>query len=386
MKINLLTFVFLFLLCFTACKEETSSDGDQLSTEDAYFQDYESPDKKWGFLDLKGKKIVPAKFDDVRDMVSDLTAVNYEGRWGFIDKVGSEKIPFKYKQVLDFNGYYTFVEDFDSNWLLIDQTHKVIDTLAFDNYQTFTKVYCAVANNNRWGLIDSSGQVKIPTKYELLKITDDNACIVKSAGKYGLVSYDDEIIKDFEYKRIKVLTDSEWLLFRNDIGYFYENLRTKVKSKTFEKASDIQDGLVIVRVNKQYSLFDLNTQKISKSFDYDKLEVGGEGFWKYKQNGKWGILDREGNVLTEAKFDMLNQYHENFMVFGVDDMWGYLDNTGKVLINARFPLAWDFKNGLARIFTDKGIGYMNKEGKLILVTNSYEARDFHNGLARFQES
>lgn len=61
-------------------------------------------DEKWGFIDLTGKEIIPAKyseaypFDDGLALVKIREAPSFITKCGFIDKTGKEVIPIIYDE------------------------------------------------------------------------------------------------------------------------------------------------------------------------------------------------------------------------------------------------------------------------------------------------
>ncbi|MGO1743516.1 MAG: WG repeat-containing protein [Psychrobacter sp.] len=54
---------------------------------------------KWGFIDSLGKTIIAFKYEDAMSFEEDLAAVQLEGKWGFIDKQGQMIIEPKLKLI-----------------------------------------------------------------------------------------------------------------------------------------------------------------------------------------------------------------------------------------------------------------------------------------------
>ena len=52
----------------------------------------------WGFVDLKGKSVVPHQFSQVKGFSNGLAAVkSKKGLWGYVDKKGRWAIPAKFQ-------------------------------------------------------------------------------------------------------------------------------------------------------------------------------------------------------------------------------------------------------------------------------------------------
>ena len=70
-----------FIVLLQSCKEDSTSQGYSTPIEEAYFDDYDSPVFKWGYIDVTGSKVLKAKWDALKEMQDPLTAANYEGKW-----------------------------------------------------------------------------------------------------------------------------------------------------------------------------------------------------------------------------------------------------------------------------------------------------------------
>jgi len=89
--------------------------------------------------------------------------------------------------------------------------------------------------------------------------------------------------------------------------------------------------------------------------------------------GKWGFIDRAGEVVIDPRFQAADAFHEGLAAVKVGDKWGYIDKTGKVVIEPGFDDAIGFSQyvvsvsgrelgeGLARV----AIGDMCEEGLVI---------------------
>ncbi len=378
----LIIFTFLFL---SSCKNEPKILDESSSIEDIYFSDYEAPDEKWGYMDMSGETVIKPKYDDVRDMKSNITAANLNGRWGYIDQSGKTVIDFIYKQVLDFNEEEdrAVVQDFSNNWILIDVDNKIIVSLEYQDYKSFSGSYCPVAYAGQWGLIDRDGNEIIKPAYGSIKIIGES-CIVKRDDKYGIIAIDGKELMPFDYDRIDV-NDNSILRVKSKGQYGFYDMNTYQKiSPEYANASKMEDGYFVVNdksgkctiINKQF--------KTVIEIEADKVEYANENLWKYKRNGLWGLIDISGNQITPPKYELMNKFQEGYILYSVDDKWGYIDTKGEVFIPAELPLAWDFKDGLARVFHSKGVGFFNKDKVLVIDKRIFEVRDFYNGLARYQ--
>jgi hypothetical protein len=379
LKFQIIT-CFLIVGCVNDPQSPLSSD----SIEDIYFRDYKSPKNKWGYMDQTGKTVIKPKYDDVRDMKSNITAANLKGKWGFIDKNGEKLIDFKYKQVHDFNKSddRVVVQDFNNKWVLIDNLGVIIDSLAYNDFKAFAGAYCPVAYNGQWGVMDQSGKEIIAPGYNNLKITEDQL-IVKKDKHYGVIDLDGKELIPFEYDRIDF--SANMFRIKKDGKYsFYSSENFVRVSPIYNYASHIEDGYFIVKdSDNKYAILDSSFKVILES-EAEKIEYANDLIWKYKRNGLWGLMDVNGHEITRPKYELMNKFQEGMILYSINDRWGYLDSTGEIFIPADMPIAWDFKDGLARILLRNGTGFIDKNKTLVIEDKVFEVRDFYNGLARFQ--
>lgn len=350
--------------------------------EAAYFEDYESPDYKWGYINTQGEKIFKAHWDALKEMQPYLTAANFQGRWGYIDSQGREKINYAYKQATRFEDQRAFVQDFHNKWLLIDDLGTVLDTTDYTQVNSFQNGQCVVEKLGFKGVIDADGRIILPLEYKSIIILDENKFIARKANQYALVT-STETLTEFKYDKLYAPKD-EIIRFKKDKSYGYLNLAgDPLSSKTYSKATNFDSGYAAVKSNGQYHLINKSLE-IAISITADNLKSAGEGLWMFKREGKWGLIDSRGTIIMEPRYELMNRFSSGRIAVANDDLWGYCDDNGIEVIPLKYPLVWDFVDGRARFIYDRGVGFMDKSGKVVIADKFIEVRDFSNGKARFQ--
>ncbi len=367
----------------SACKEDSGPIADYANPiEAAYFEDYDSPAYKWGYINTKGEKVLKAKWDALKEMQPTLTAANYEGRWGYIDIEGTTKIDYTYKQATRFEDQRAFVQDFNNRWLLIDEQGTVIDSTDFSQVHTYDKGLCVVGRLGLKGVIDKGGQVVLPLQYKSIAILGDNKFIVKQGSSYTLLQGQTPLTTN-EYDRL--YTPSDGLIrFKQAKSYGYLDLEGKeLSSQRYGKATNFESNLAAVQDGSQFSLIDKRLQ-IIRPIEADVVKSAGAGKWKFKRDDKWGLLNSLGEIILEPRYELMNKYNSDRIAVANQDKWGYCDENGQEVIPLQFPLVWDYSDGRARFIDDRGVGFIDKGGRMVISDNFIEVRDFSNGMARFQ--
>jgi len=81
----------------------------------------------WGYIDLSGKLVVPAKFDESNGFKDGLAPVRQGRLWGFIDKSGEFVIQPQFETAHSFSDRLADVQ-LGSKWGYIDQTGRITNS------------------------------------------------------------------------------------------------------------------------------------------------------------------------------------------------------------------------------------------------------------------
>ncbi len=100
-----------------------------------------------------------------------------------------------------------------------------------------------------------------------------------------------------------------------------------------------------------------------------------------KQDGKWGFIDDEGNVVVEPKYDAANSFSEGLAAVQSNGKWGYIDKTGTLVIPFTLDSTYAFSEGLAVYSSGYYYGYIDTSGKKITEAVYVEASSFKDGVA-----
>ena len=106
-------------------------------------------------------------------------------------------------------------------------------------------------------------------------------------------------------------------------------------------------------------------------------------------NGKWGYIDKEGNMIIEPKFDGGFEFSDGLAEFiSQDGKYGYINKKGEVVIEPTFYYGGGFEDGIAPVFLelnefrDKPYSYIDKTGQVVVNTNYLYVTSFREDLMR----
>ena len=127
---------------------------------------------KWGFVNLEGKSIIPAIYDDAKDFSDGFAAVCLNKKWGFINKQGKTEIAFKYDGVK----------------------------------RGFSEGLAPVSLLNKWGFINPEGKVIIPTKFDSVRSFQDGIAMFKIDQVMGSINAKGDILASYEVSKMSLMS------------------------------------------------------------------------------------------------------------------------------------------------------------------------------------
>jgi hypothetical protein len=101
------------------------------------------------------------------------------------------------------------------------------------------------------------------------------------------------------------------------------------------------------------------------------LPVGAEEsapipLWVIGENGRFGYINRSGQVVIAPRFEKAESFSEGFAAVRYRGKWGFVDTRGRTVTRARFGWAMDLREGMAQVEKNGKHGYINPTGDLVI--------------------
>lgn len=101
----------------------------------------------------------------------------------------------------------------------------------------------------------------------------------------------------------------------------------------------------------------------------------------FKENGKWGFMDKAGNVAISPEYDECYDFIDGYAVVRKADRWGIIDKKGKSNTGFVFSKMNNFSDGLAYSEDGKICYYVYPNGKKQRLSEKFTYGDFSDGYA-----
>jgi hypothetical protein len=259
---------------------------------------FNSKELKWGYINLKGNYIIKPQFDNAFPFSEGLAAVRKNNKWGFINKEGQIVIDYTFDKVLSFiNGFATV--EINGFWGLINKAGNFFidpiseETLYFINDSTLLRIKL----NDKYGFIDKKGQIVIQPKYKYASDFSDGLAAVSDTNVYAFINSKGDIVLNNNYKFSWGFEEGLAAVELANGNYIHINkFGENVFNKEWDNAYNFQDGFAVV-VNKE----------------------------------KYGVINREGEIVIQPIHSYTDYLGKGFFSFGVG---------ADTIVNSKGKIIW----------------------------------------------
>lgn len=336
--------------------------------------------EKYGVCNTKEKEVLPAKYDKVvlkeLNTESGLIPVLIDDGMEFLDTEGNRTFDEVIKS--NINGYYIVrngkkygcVDSVGSYLTECSYKEVTLEEMCDDKIKAeldgclnYISVYGGVlydsvedentyglslaAKDNRYGYLDSNGKEIIPVQYNEVSIGERQengklpveldgernflseegellytyvgeygknglACACDLIGYYGYIDESGETVVDFWFDEAKDFGENNLARVKGEYWGYVNGLGTIVTDMIYDEASDFnEEGYALVKFGELYNF--INEQG-GETFEYVSPFYSSAAI--AKQNGKYGLVDESGRLLTQTWYDMIFE-EENYLAAGV---------------------------------------------------------------------
>ena len=296
-----------------------------------------SKDGKYGIIDLSGKKITNAIYEDIDTLQfkEGELLVKKDGKYGVININGATIVKAQYDKI-EVDKFYEEGNSYKKAGYIVSKTteegyrygyvnlegKEIIEIKYNDLYRVMEvnsdDAYIICAENGKYGLLKNNEKI-IDNEYQSLLYNESNNTVTALKGKkYGVLSLTGKTIIPFEYKQIDITGD-----------YIYATT-TDENVKIFDstgKETNMSENRAIMNVtNTDYKIY-MDTangktiyniyrdeEKITKN-EYTYLQYLYDNYFvACDTNGKLGVIDTNEKTKIEFNYNSIQQIENTKMV------------------------------------------------------------------------
>lgn len=209
--------------------------------------------------------------------------------------------------------------------------------------------------------------------------------IVEKNGKRGVINPDGQLLCEVKWQEIEAVTPWLFCVADDQIGYTYDlngneivpGVIGTILYETFCRTYNAEgaEGVVTAKGDVLIELTNETPEfKVSEKHD----------MWVVNANGKWGLLNLEGDVVISPRYKSLRILAEDRLTMQDESgLWGLIDPAGNVILAPRYDRILGQTEGLIVFCHDQGYGFMDMNGNVVIPNTLVRADNFHEGLAAF---
>lgn len=236
----------------------------------------------------------------------------------------------------------------------------------------FSQSLIPYRKGNKWGYSNEKGEIIIKPKYKEVGIFNEKITWVKKGNKFGYINKKGVLVTKIEFIKAGTFGDRQAFVKTKEESYCInsEGKKTQCFSmcggshftfleyQTYRKGNKIgvfkyifTDGVIIDTLPAIWDEIKINSY-----------------YAAVKQDNKWGVINFEGELVTELIYDSIELKSEygrhQFFKVKYQDRYGFLNEKGEELIPPKYYKADFFGYGIAKVWlTDKLYFYIDSKGK-----------------------
>lgn len=371
---------------------------------------------RWGVIDMTGRYVVSPIYKDTGAAFQEgrLAVKNQKNLWGYIDREGKEIIPPAYKAVSQtFSEGYAAIQDDSKRWGFIDTEGHVTAKPQFKAVLTpFSDGLSGVKTIDGNGYARPDGTIAFMADYDQLFPFKDGLAEVREGEVetravrsrppisigigwgWGIGMpiwypgwYDYEPVPSVTVKRGyidkngKVIASpandrvfsagEKGILLSKDGRYGWVNREGTYIAHTIYTGllTDEEDGVLLAKdENKKWGLLSMEDGHELLPFSYKEIRSLGSGLFGYKEEGKWGIADKEGTRLTAPLYLAVSKAGDGLLPVKTKNGWRFLTPAGHEAFSHddTFSDVTPFSSGLAGVKVNGKWGLIDKAGTYVM--------------------
>lgn len=249
---------------------------------------------KWGCLDLEGNIVIPLVYDWIfpfgKDPL-DTTSAKRNGKWGIIDRKGTDIIPCVYDEEIVFK-HDRAILSANGKMGMIDKEGNVIIPFEYYYVKPFTRSLelIKVAKNNKCGVIDFFGEIRIPTIYDEICDIRGDFLIIKQDGLCGIINTRGKVFVPNKYVKIEYFVPQEGLSTDEDCHF----------------PQDAPEDVFAVTTGHKWKYIIVNEEIANDPEEYDWTSgLLSHNCFLVKRNHKFGLVSKNGELVIPIEYSYI---------------------------------------------------------------------------------
>lgn len=351
------------------------------------------------FVDQEGKCILTENWQ-IDDLKHGFAILRKGHKYGLMNGVSADKTEIILDTIYDTlyveEKYILAAQKLDQdtfNWSLFDVNGKQLTTYAYQDIEPGSEGLFAAKRKNYWGYLNNKGEEVIPCQYLSASPFRQGRASVDFIDGQGIIdTYGQWTIKPFKHRgaslNLKRIHDDLYIFSTK--AHHYEAARyglvdSEGKEIYVSNYPLMDNGHTVWERNDQgkYGIVDYDGNRMLET-KYDTISALQEGkVYTFQKEGHYGIMNKEGKILVdlENNFQELYSMSNYYLGVKIEEKFGFVDTLGRLRIANRYDSISHFRSNMAAIKLLGRWGYIDRSEHLVVQPHFEKAYPFVDGLA-----
>ena len=313
---------------------------------DIYFNEIESfyngvavvKNQQLYYLLNRSGQIISEGYEEITTNNNNVYVCKKNGVYGAIDSKARQIIPFIYQKLGDFTNGYSYYQKGKIG--LINLKNQTLPDIWDWISEVNSEQLIIVKRNNKFGIINTSGELIIEPKYDLIQECGQSIYLLVDNANYGFYNIKDKCFETYiEYTYKNQLIANEYFngtyfkLYRNnDVGIIDKNGKLTINYGVYQNITFNENNLLKVQKNNKYGFIDYK-QKPIVPIEYEYADNFATQSSIVSKSNSYSIIDHKGKIIYTLKNAVLKRLSPSIiLVEQEDEKIGLINPKGEILV------------------------------------------------------
>ena len=288
------------------------------------------------------------------------------GQYGVLNIDGKTIVDIEYKGI-KFNGLYILAETQTEEAYFDKKGEKVEGKYTGIIEATDAKSYITIDSNNLYGIANEKGEEVVKNEYLYIEYAFNRFFVAYKEGKgLGVIDKDGNVVVDFKYDVLSKVGEHPLLKGKN-----MEKNTTTVYSKDMNEIVTLESSILDIH-NDYVEIFSRKSATFVDIFGEKKEAkevLKNNKLFAACKDGKWGFLDKDGNVKIDYIYDFVTEFNSyGFAGVEKNGKWGIINEDGNMTCECMYEFDYEeevirpmFINKYYKTYTENNEIYYSDE-------------------------
>ncbi len=243
-----------------------------------------------------------------------------------------------------------------------------------------------------YGYVNVLGEFVVPPQFQFAGDYSEGLALVSLDGKrFGFINRLGQVAIPFDYSfatpfagglTVAGLLPAEGVTESEQVVYLDRAGLNIFGEQTFAAGQPFSDGLAAVKVEGgKFGYIDRSGEVVVPA-EFDFALAFSEGLAPVLENDRVGYINRTGSLVIPVQYDAGGLFSEGLAAVAISGTVGYIDHSGEYVVEPTLERGSPFIDGLAAVSVEGAESYIDASGEAVIMEPAFtNAQEFSEGLA-----